>query len=61
MLASLATWEAEVRSIMVPGQAGQKCSGDPYLIRKILAIVVCACHPSYSREHNVEELWSRPI
>jgi hypothetical protein len=30
-----------------------------HLNRKTLVVVVCACHPSYSRKYNIEQWWPR--
>jgi hypothetical protein len=31
----------------------------PHLNRKMLGMVVCACHPTYSKKHKIGELRSR--
>jgi hypothetical protein len=43
----LATWEAGIRRIVVPGQPGQKSLQDPHLNGKKLGVVVHTCHLSY--------------
>jgi hypothetical protein len=56
-------WEAEIRRIMVPGQPEQKKKKKKimslHLHEKKLAVVVCACHPSYSRKHKIVGSHSR--
>jgi hypothetical protein len=42
----LATWEAEIQRIMVPGQPGLKKSLlDAISMEKKVGMVVCTCHP----------------
>jgi hypothetical protein len=36
--------------IMVPGQHRQKSLEDPISVEKNLGMVVCTCHPCYSRK-----------
>jgi hypothetical protein len=48
-LVILATWETEIRRIVVPGQPVQKKVREtPHLNRKKSYVVVQACHPSDS-------------
>jgi hypothetical protein len=42
----LATWEAEMGRIKIPGQPRQKSLQDPISMEKKLGVVVCSCHPS---------------
>jgi hypothetical protein len=46
----LTTWEAEIESIMGPGQPGQK-AWDTHLSHW-LGVVIHACHPSYWQKHK---------
>jgi hypothetical protein len=42
----LATWEAQIKKIMVPCQSEKKKFARPQLSRKKLDMVVYTCHPS---------------
>jgi hypothetical protein len=42
----LATWEADMGRILVPGQAWQKKSVRPHLDHQKLGMVILTCHPS---------------
>jgi hypothetical protein len=42
-----ATWEAEIRRIMIPGQLGKKFHQDPISINKMLGMVGCTYHSNY--------------
>jgi hypothetical protein len=45
----LATWEAEIRRIMLWGQPGEKGSQDPISTEKA-GVLIYACHVSYCRK-----------
>jgi hypothetical protein len=47
----LATWEAEIRRIVIQGQPRQKVSETPSL-QKMLNVVVHTCHPIYAGSIN---------
>jgi hypothetical protein len=49
----LATWEAKIRRIGVPGQAQTKMFVRPHLHGKKLVMVVHACHSSDGRKHKI--------
>jgi hypothetical protein len=52
MLITLATWEAEIRRIEIPGQPGQKVPETPSQPITKLSIVVHTCHPHYPGSVN---------
>jgi hypothetical protein len=51
----LATWEAEIRRIVVPGQTQEKSLRDPSQQKKL----VYTCPLSYTRKHKIRGLRSR--
>jgi hypothetical protein len=46
----LATWEAKIGRLEVPGQPRQNMR--LHLNGKKLGMVACICHPSYQRKHK---------
>jgi hypothetical protein len=57
----LATWEAKIRKIMVPGQSRLKKKKFARLHPngKILSVVALTCCPSSGRKFKIGGLWSR--
>jgi hypothetical protein len=49
-----ATWEAEIKRIVVSRKPRQKSSQDPSLNREKLGVVVHTCHPSYDGKYKIE-------
>jgi hypothetical protein len=49
----LATWEAEIRRILVQSQPGQKMFARPHLNGKKLGMMTCACHPGDRGRHKI--------
>jgi hypothetical protein len=56
----LATWQAEIRRIVVPGQPRQTFVRHN-LSEKNLGVVVHACHPSDGGKHKIGELLSSAL
>jgi hypothetical protein len=54
----LATWEAEISRIVVPGQPRQKSSWDTTSAGKTAGWVVYTYHPNNGRKHKMRGLWS---
>jgi hypothetical protein len=53
----LATEDAEIKRITVPGQPGKK------VLKTLPQPIIgfrCACHPSHRRKHKIGGSWSRP-
>jgi hypothetical protein len=52
----IATWEAKIWRIAVPGQLGQKKKKKSlHPNGKKLGMMAHACHPSYSGQYKIEE------
>jgi hypothetical protein len=58
-LSSKATREAEIDRTVVPGQPEKNVCENASQWKK-LGMVVCACHPSYYRNHKIGRSYSRP-
>jgi hypothetical protein len=55
----LATWQAEIRRIVVPVLSGQQSLRNSHLKRKKLDVVVGTCHPSDGGKHKIGGSWSK--